>query len=354
MDGIMNAALLDDPVMSATLDRPMARFADRGRRPGESMVELLGLLTAQPRVAVLIPCHNEERAIGKVVSDFQHAVPDATIYVYDNNSTDHTVLEARAAGAVVRREGLQGKGHVVRRMFADIDADVYILVDGDDTYDAAAAPGMLAMLVDQQLDMVSAARHGAVREAYRLGHRMGNVLLTTMVAWTFGGGVTDMLSGYRAFSRRFVKSFPAMSSGFETETELTIHALALNMPLREVRAQYRNRAEGTHSKLNTLVDGIRILRAIVTLIQHERPLQVFSLIALLQVTLGIGLGIPVVFEFLQTGLVPRLPTAMLSTGLVLLAALSLCCGLILDAVSRGRKENKRLAYLAIPALEIAA
>jgi hypothetical protein len=321
------------------------------RHSDESIAEQFGLSSSQPRVAVLIPCKNEEAAIAKVVADFQHALPDAVVYVYDNNSTDHTMLEARGAGAVVRREPLQGKGHVVRRMFADIDADIYVLVDGDDTYDAAAAPGMRAMLVEQQLDMVSAARHGAVRDAYRPGHRLGNVMLTATVTWAFGGGITDLLSGYRVFSRRFVKSFPAMSSGFEIETEFTVHALALHMPVREVRANYRSRAVGTHSKLNTWVDGTRILRAIITLIQHERPLQVFSFAALVHVCLGISLGVPVVIEFLHTGLVPRLPTAVLATGLMVLASLSICCGLILDAISRGRKENKRLAYLTIPPLE---
>ena len=210
------------------------------------------------------------------------------------------------------------------------------------------------MLIERQLDMVSAARFGAARDAYRPGHRLGNVLLTALVTWVFGAGITDLLSGYRVFSQRFVKSFPALSSGFETETEFTIHALALHMPIQEVRAHYRNRAAGSRSKLNTLMDGMRILRAIVTLIQQERPLQVFSVAALGLLSVGTGLGVPVVIEFLHTGLVPRLPTAMLSTGLMLLGFLSLACGLILDAVSRGRKENKRLAYLAIPPLEPSA
>ena len=339
--------------MSVITAEPIATSQPWSLRSNQSIAEQFGLVANQPRVAVLIPCHNEATAIGKVVSDFHHALPEAIVYVYDNNSTDHTALEARAAGAVVRQERLQGKGHVVRRMFADIDADVYVLVDGDDTYDAAAATGMTALLIEQQLDMVSAARHGSVRDAYRMGHRVGNVLLTAMVAWVFGAGITDLLSGYRVFSRRFVKSFPALSSGFETETEFTVHALALHMPVREVRAVYRNRAAGTRSKLNTLIDGMRILRAIVTLIQHERPLQVFAVVAVVQLALGIGLGCPVVLEFLQTGLVPRQPTALLATGLVLLASLSFCCGLILDAVSRGRKENKRLAYLAIPLVEAA-
>lgn len=314
----------------------------------------LGLRADQPRVAVLIPCRNEEASIGKVVADFQRALPDAIVYVYDNNSTDRTMLDARAAGAVVRRERLQGKGHVVRRMFADIDADVYFLVDGDDTYDATAAPGMLAMLIERQLDMVSAARYGAIRDSYRPGHRFGNKLLTAIVTWSFGGGISDLLSGFRVFSRRFVKSFPALSSGFETETEFTVHALALHMPVQEVRTNYRSRAAGSSSKLNTFVDGMRILRAILVLIQHERPLQVFSIAALALLSLGCGLGLPVVAEFLQTGLVPRLPTAVLAMGMMLLGCLSLTCGLVLDAVSRGRKENKRLAYLAIALWEPSA
>ncbi|HVZ08119.1 glycosyltransferase family 2 protein [Rhodopila sp.] len=298
-------------------------------------------------VAVLIPCRNEAASIARVVRDFRRALPDATVYVYDNNSTDDTIPRALSAGAVVRQEKLQGKGHVVRRMFADIDADIYVLVDGDDTYDAAAAPRMVELLMDRQLDMVSAARNGAEPDTYRRGHRLGNAVLTALVRWAFGAGISDMLSGYRALSRRFVKSFPALSAGFETETELTVHALALHMPLMETQATYRARGAGSASKLNTVRDGVRILRAIVALIQQERPLQVFSLAALLLCALGIGLGVPVVLTFLDTGLVPRLPTALLSTGLVLLAFLSLACGLILDAVSRGRKELKRLIYLSL-------
>lgn len=304
--------------------------------------------TGRPAVAVLIPCFNEETAIGKVVADFQAALPHAIIYVYDNNSTDRTMLEARAAGAVVRQEGLQGKGHVVRRMFADVDADVFILVDGDDTYDAAAAPGMLRLLLDRQLDMVSAARIPTEAEAYRPGHLLGNAVLTGMVRLVFGNGISDMLSGYRVFSRRFVKSFPALAARFETETEFTVHALALNMPVREVRTAYRGRAAGSRSKLHTIVDGLRILRAILTLIAQERPLQSFGCVTLLLLAAGFGLGLPVVTDFLQSGLVPRLPTAVLAMGLVLLGFLSLACGLVLDVVSRGRKEMKRLAYLAIP------
>ncbi len=302
-------------------------------------------------IAVLVPCRNEAAAIGAVVRDFRAALPSATVYVYDNNSTDDTIPLAAAAGAVVRQETLQGKGHVVRRMFADVDADIYVLVDGDDTYAAEAAPRMVDLLIARRLDMVSAARVDAVAAAYRPGHRLGNVLLTGLVRRAFGAGIGDMLSGYRVLSRRFVKSFPALSAGFETETELTVHALAQHMPLLETRAAYRARGAGSASKLNTVRDGIRILRAIVTLIQQERPLQVFSLAALLLCGIGIALGAPVVLEFLATGLVPRLPTALLSTGLVLLAFLSLTAGLILDAVSRGRKEIKRLAYLSLAAPE---
>jgi Glycosyl transferase family 2 len=307
-------------------------------------------ITAPPHVAVLIPCYNEAAAIGKVVIDFRLALPDATIYVYDNNSTDQTALEGLAAGAVVRTELLRGKGHVVRRMFADIEADLYVLVDGDDTYDASAAPRMMQMMVDHHCDMVSGARICDAQEAYRPGHRLGNSVLTGMVRHVFGSGVSDMLSGYRVFSRRFVKSFPALSTGFETETEFTVHALALHMPVQEMAVAYRGRPAGSSSKLHTIRDGWRILRSIMALIEQERPLQSFAVTALVLLLAGLGLGTPVVLHFLHTGTVPRLPTAILATGLVLLACLSATCGLILHAVSRGRKELKRLAYLAIPRL----
>jgi glycosyltransferase involved in cell wall biosynthesis len=300
------------------------------------------------RIAVLVPCHNEAVAIPKVVADFHAALPDATVYVYDNNSIDGTVAAARAAGAMVRRETLQGKGHVVRRMFADVEADIYLLVDGDDTYDAAAAPTMLYRLLEDGLDMVIGTRVTDIQAAYRPGHRLGNRVLTGMVAAIFGNRVTDMLSGYRVFSRRFVKSFPALSTGFETETEFTVHALELRMAIGEVPTSYRDRPAGSASKLRTYTDGLRILRTIVILVKEERPLQFFSLCGLVLLLLGIGLGIPVVVEFLATGLVPRLPSAVLATGLVLLSFLSLAAGLILDSVTRGRKEIKRLAYLAVP------
>lgn len=307
-------------------------------------------MTSIPRIAVLIPCYNEEVAIPKVIADFRARLPDATIYVYDNNSRDRTVEVAREAGAVVRRETLQGKGNVVRRMFADIDADIYVLVDGDDTYDAASAPGLVRKLIDEQLDMVIGARVETADAAYRQGHRLGNAVLTGIVRYIFGDRMSDMLSGYRVFSRRFVKSFPALSSGFETETEFTIHALDLAMPLGEVATPYKERPVGSTSKLRTYADGIRILRAILILVKEERPLPFFSLVAFGLLLLSLLLIAPVLMTFLATGLVPRLPTAVLATGLALLSFLSLACGLILDSVSRGRREAKRLAYLAVPGI----
>ena len=303
-----------------------------------------------PRVAVLIPCHDEAVAISTVVTDFRAALPDAEIYVYDNNSRDGTAAGARASGASVRSERMQGKGHVVRRMFADIEADIYVLVDGDDTYEAAAAPDMVRHLIEERLDMVNGARLSCAAAAYRPGHRFGNAALTGLVRSVFGSRISDMLSGYRVFSRRFVKSFPAMSSGFETETEFTVHALELNMPVGEMPTAYRERPAGSHSKLRTWSDGLRILRMIVILVKEKRPLQFFSAIAACLLALGTGLGLPVAAEFFRTGLVPRLPTAVLATGLELLASLSLVCGLILDSVARGRREQKLLAYLSIPAL----
>jgi len=303
-----------------------------------------------PRIAVLIPCYNEEVAIPGVVAGFRAALPPATIYVYDNNSGDRTIAAAREAGAVVRSETLQGKGHVVRRMFADIEADIYVLVDGDGTYDPAAAPEMVRLLLEGRLDMVNGFRVSEARAAYRPGHRLGNSMITGLVRSIFGKGVSDMLSGYRVFSRRFVKSFPALSAGFETETEFTVHALELNMPIAEIRTAYRERPEGSASKLRTYTDGFRILRTILVLAKEERPLLLFSLAGLVLLLLGVALGLPVVAHFLATGLVPRLPTAVLATGLVLLSFLAFACGLILDSVTRGRREMKRLAYLAIPSI----
>ena len=300
-----------------------------------------------PRVAVLIPCYNEEIAIPLVVAGFRAALPAAQVFVYDNNSSDGTIRAAQAAGALVGTEALQGKGHVVRRMFADLDADIYVLVDGDGTYDPSAAPAMVALLCDARLDMVTATRITGAARAYRPGHRAGNTLLSGLVAALFGARVTDMLSGYRVFSRRFVKSFPALAGGFETETELTVHALQLAMPIGELSAPYRERPAGSASKLHTVRDGLRILRLILMLVKDERPLPFFSLAGVVLFLLGLLFGIPIVIEFWRSGLVPRLPTAIVAAALVALSFLSFACGLILDSVGRGRREMKRLAYLAI-------
>ena len=305
-------------------------------------------MTRPPTIAVLVPCYNEEVTIRTVVADFRRVLPEATIYVYDNNSTDRTSEMARAAGAVVRSEVLQGKGNVVRRMFADIEAEVYLLVDGDATYDAASAPAMIRRLVDDRLDMVNGARVTEVRAAYRPGHRFGNRLLTGLVAWTFGNGLTDMLSGYRVFSRRYVKSFPSLAVGFEIETELTIHALHLRMPIAEIATAYRERPSGSTSKLSTYRDGLRILWKILVFIKEERPMAFFSLIGLGFCLLAVVLMVPILREFLATGMVPRLPTAVLSMGLMTIGFISFACGLILDTVSRGRSEMKRMRYLSTP------
>ena len=299
------------------------------------------------RLAVLVPCYNEELTIGAVVREFRAALPQAAVYVYDNNSSDRTIEAARAAGAVVRSERRQGKGNVVRRMFADIDADVYVLVDGDDTYEAEAAPRLVAELVDNGLDFVNGARDSADAAAYRRGHRFGNYVLTKLVRVIFGRQFRDMLSGYKVLSARFVKSFPAMASGFETETELAVHALELRMPCGEVKTVYKERPEGSLSKLNTFRDGFRILKLIARLVKDERPLQFFGLAGLFLVLVAIALGAPVVATYLETGLVPRLPTAVLSIGLVILGVLSFFAGLILDMVTRTRQEMKRLVYLSI-------
>lgn len=301
-------------------------------------------------VAVLIPCFNEEAAIAEVIAGFHRQLPDAVILVYDNNSSDRTRLAAMCAGATVRSETLQGKGHVVRRMFADVEADIYVLVDGDDTYDPAAAPVMIRQLVENQLDMVTAVRQPTEQEAYRRGHRFGNSLLSCLVCRVFGNRVSDVLSGYRVFSRRFVKSFPALACGFETETEFTIHALELRMPIGELPTQYRGRVVGSQSKLRAVSDGLRILRTVLMLVKQERPLRLFCLAGAAMLTAGLGLGFPVVLHFHRTGMVPRLPTALLATGLVLASSLSFVCGLVMEQVTLSRKELKRLAYLSIPAI----
>ena len=303
----------------------------------------------EPRIAVLLPCYNEETAIAQTIAGFRAALPSATIYVYDNNSRDRTVEVARAAGAVVRSERIQGKGAVVRRMFADIDADIYVMADGDATYDAASAPGLVARMVEEQLDMVVGQRVSEAELAYRRGHRFGNAMLTGMLARLFGRSFSDILSGYRVFSRRFVKSFPVLSVGFEIETEISVHALELKMPCAEVATPYFARPEGSASKLSTYSDGWRILRTIIKLYRIERPLWFFGAIAALFAAAAILLAVPLILTYLDTHQVPRFPTAILSTGLMLLAALNVFTGLILDTVVRGRQEVRRLAYLAQPA-----
>jgi glycosyltransferase involved in cell wall biosynthesis len=301
-------------------------------------------------VAIVLPCYNEEAAIAQTVASFRAALPEATIYVYDNNSRDRTVEVARAAGAIVRTERMQGKGNVVRRMFADVDADIYVMADGDATYDASAAPAMVAKLIDDGLDMVVGTRVHEAAEAYRRGHVLGNRVMTGFLAGLFGRSFTDIFSGYRVFSRRFVKSFPVLSGGFEIETEISVHALELKMPVGEVETTYFARLEGSVSKLNTYRDGLRILRTIVTLYRIERPLLFFGWIASLFATLSVVLAIPLALTFMETGLVPRFPTAILAMGLMILAFLNLFTGLILDTVVHGRREVRRLAYLAQPAL----
>ncbi len=304
---------------------------------------------ADSRIAVLVPCYNEEVAIAKVVASFRKVLPDAVIYVYDNNSKDRTIAVARKSGAVVGNETRQGKGHVVRRMFADIDADIYLLVDGDATYDAPSAPKMIDKLITEKLDMVVGTRADREEAAYRRGHRSGNVLFTWFVASIFGSSFTDILSGYRIFSRRFVKSFPALSTGFEIETELTIHALELGMPVGEVVTPYFSRPEGSASKLNTWKDGMKISWMIQRLFRTERPLQFFGIVSFALFAISVALSIPIIRTYIETGLVPRLPTAILATGMMLAAFLALASGLVLDTVTRGRREMKRLAYLAQPA-----
>jgi glycosyltransferase involved in cell wall biosynthesis len=300
------------------------------------------------KVAVLVPCYNEEAAIATVVKDFRAAMPGAVIYVYDNNSRDQTSARAAEAGAVVRNESRQGKGNVVRRMFADIEADIYVLVDGDDTYDAGAVPRMISQMIGEGADLLTARRIHTDAAAYRPGHVLGNRLLTGLTSLLFNVHLSDMLSGYRIFSRRFVKSFPFTAEGFAIETELTVHAVRLMMPMSEMDTRYKERPVGSVSKLNTYRDGFRILGTIGYLVREERPLVFFATIAFLFAAVAAFIGAPVVSDYVHTGLVPRLPTAVLATGLMVIAFLSLTCGLILDTVTRGRWEAKRMAYLAIP------
>ena len=304
---------------------------------------------ADLRIAVILPCYNEEHAIARVIQDFQEALPEAEIFVFDNNSTDRTAEIARSAGARVAYVALKGKGNVVRRMFADVEADIYLMTDGDCTYDVSVARQLAEKLLQENLDMVVGCRvDKGEAENYRRGHRLGNRLLTGSVRRMFGGEFSDMLSGYRVFSRRFVKSFPALARGFEIETELTVHALELRMPWGEVDTAYGARPEESVSKLSTYRDGFRILKTILRLYRLERPLQFFGIFSIVFALASIGFAIPLLPEYLETGLVPRLPTAVLSTGLMLAAMLALGCGLLLDNVTLGRQEQKRMAYLSIP------
>ena len=305
------------------------------------------------RIAVILPCYNEEAAISETITGFRTALPGAAIYVYDNNSRDRTVELARAAGAIVRTERQQGKGHVVRRMFADVDADIYVMADGDLTYDPKAAPEMVQRLLAEQLDMVVGTRLHEVADAYRGGHVIGNRLFTALLAGLFGRSFTDIFSGYRVFSRRFVKSFPVLSAGFEIETEMSVHALELRMPVDEIETAYGARPEGSASKLNTYRDGWRILKTIAVLYRIERPVLFYGSLGGLLMLAAVILAFPLVLTYLDTGLVPRFPTAILVTGMAIVAVLSFFAGLILDTVTRGRREMRRLAYLAYPALPVA-
>src|SRR5271156_5267714 len=342
--------------MSA-VPEPKRPLEPRGDRPGRAQALAESARSKFPqaepaklRIAVLVPCFNEEAAVATVVADFRKSLPAAEIFVYDNNSTDRTMAVAREAGAEVRSERRQGKGHVVRRMFADIDADIYVLVDGDATYDAASAPRMIDALLSDHLDMVVGFRVDQVQAAYRPGHRTGNWMLTSFLSSVFGQAFKDILSGYRMFSRRFVKSFPVLSDGFEIETELTVHALELSLPVAEVETPYYARPEGSFSKLNTWHDGFRILGTILKLYRSEKPLRFFTAIGIFLALVSIGLAIPILVTYLELGLVPRLPTAVLSTGLMIASILSVSSGLVLDTVTRGRREMKLLAYLSEPPL----
>lgn len=301
------------------------------------------------RIAAIVPCHNEEAAVGQVVTDLRAAVPGMDIYVYDNRSTDRTIEVAQAAGAIVRREEVKGKGNVVRRAFADIEADVYLLIDGDDTYDAYAAPRMIDTLLSGPYDHVLGVRKQTTESAYRPGHSTGNKLFNKLVTTAFGTPVSDMLSGYRVFSRRFVKSFPAVSREFEIETELTVHSMSLRVPQTEVPVDFKDRPEGSESKLNTYRDGFKILSLIFQLIRHERPLAFHTITAGVVAVVALILGIPLVFEFSRTGLVPRFPTAFLASSLMVIAALVLTIGFVLDGITRSRRESARLVYLGYEA-----
>lgn len=312
-------------------------------------------LAEQFRIAAIVPCHNEEVAVAKVVADLMASVPGMTVYVYDNCSTDRTIERARRAGAVVRSEPLKGKGNVVRRAFADIDADIYLIIDGDDTYDAAAAPLLIDKLVSENLDHVLGVRRevvGVEGSAYRPAHETGNRVLNKIVCATFGDTLGDMLSGYRVFSRRFVKSFPAVSREFEIETELTVHSLALRIPSASVRVDFRDRAAGSESKLRTYRDGWKILSVIVSLARHERPITFFGIFAALSAMVAVVLGTPVFSQYLESGMVPRFPSLFVASFLLVISCLAMVAGLVLDGIRKARHEHSRLAYMRYPAVAI--
>jgi glycosyltransferase involved in cell wall biosynthesis len=307
-----------------------------------------------PTIAVLLPCFNEELTVASAVTAFKQILPDCTVYVYDNASTDQTAAQARQAGATVATEIRRGKGEVVRRMFADIDADIYVMADGDGTYDAPSAPQLIEKLISENLDMVVGSRKETTEaksnEAYRVGHKLGNRLFNCFVALLFSRQFSDIFSGYRVFSRRFVKSFPAFAKGFEIETELTVHSLDLRLPVAEIATPYKARPEGSESKLNSVTDGFRILGTIFMLLKETKPIQFFTALFLIFASLSIALAISLLISFLDTGLVPRIPTAILTTGIMLVGVVCFICGLILDSVSRGRREAKLLHYLSIPSV----
>lgn len=317
-------------------------------KPGKAMIDNKQGL----KIVVLLPCYNEGGAIKKVVKEFKSVLPSSEVYVFDNNSTDNTASQAAEAGAIVRYETHQGKGNVVRRMFSDVEADIYVMADGDGTYDAQAAITLVDELISGDLDMVIGTRKedDSHNEQYRLGHRFGNQALSRIVGTLFGHQMRDVLSGYRVMSRRFVKSFPNMAKGFEIEVMLTIHALSLRLPIKEIATSYFNRAEGTVSKLNTFRDGLRIFLGIVYLFKEYRPLQFFGAWSVVVAVVAMLVGVPVIFEFFETGLVPRFPSAILATGLVIVSTISLTCGVLLDTVSRGHMELKRILYASLPSI----
>lgn len=306
-------------------------------------------MSTTPVIAAIVPCYNEELTVAKVVRDLMEAVPGIVVYVYDNASSDHTSEVARDAGAIVRLEPRKGKGNVVRRAFADVEADIYLLIDGDDTYDAGAAPEMIRTLVDHRLDHVLGCRREAANDttAYRPGHEEGNKAFNRVVGRLFGQPVTDMLSGYRVFSRRFVKSFPAMSKEFEIETELTVHSMALRVPQEELAVGFRDRPVGSESKLRTFHDGFRILELIVRLFAHERPFAFYGGLAMITFAVSLILGMPVIWDFFRTGEVLRFPTAILASSMAVIGCLSVVVGTVLTGVLRARREVARLTYLQL-------